>query len=80
MACSLPTVVSNFPYWKENFRACALFADPYNPKDIAQKILFLLESIDVMKKMGKNGRKIIIEKYNWEGESKRLLEMYEHLS
>lgn len=80
MTCSLPIIISNFPYWEDIFGECALFADPYNPKDIAQKILFLLENINVMKKMGKNGRKLIIEKYNWEEESKRLLEMYEHLS
>lgn len=80
MTCSLPIIISNFSYWKDIFKGCALFADPYNPKDIAQKILFLLENKNVMKKMGKNGRKLIIEKYNWEEETKRLLEMYEHLS
>jgi len=80
MTCSLPIIISNFSYWKDIFEECALFADPYNPKDIGQKILFLLENTNVMKKMGKNGRKLIIEKYNWEEEAKRLLEVYEHLS
>ena len=67
-------------YWKDIFEDCALFADPYDPKDIAQKILFLLENINIMKKMGKDGRKLIVEKYNWEEESKKLLEIYEGLS
>jgi len=79
MACSLPIVISNFPYWKENFRGCALFADPYDPKDIAEKILFLLGNIKVMNKMGKNGRKLIVVKFSWEEESKKLLEIYKHI-
>jgi len=80
MTCSLPIIISNFSYWKDIFKGCALFADPYNPKDIAQNFLFLLENKNVMEKMGKKGRKLIIEKYNWEEEAKKLLEMYEHLS
>lgn len=76
MACSLPMVVSNFDYWQKLFGECALFADPYNPKDIANKILYLLDNPDVMKKMGERGRELIKEKYSWESESKKLLDMY----
>ena len=79
MTCSLPMVISNFPYWKENFRDCALFADPYDSKDIAKKILFLLSDINVMNKMGKNGRKLVVEKFSWEKESKKLLEVYKQM-
>jgi len=79
MACSLPMVMSNFPYWKEIFGECALFANPYDPKDIAEKILNLLNNLDKAKILGNNGRKLIEEKYNWEIESKKLLEVYEKL-
>ncbi|PKP62047.1 glycosyl transferase [Candidatus Atribacteria bacterium HGW-Atribacteria-1] len=79
MACSLPIVMSNFPYWKGMFKECALFADPYIPKDIAEKVLYLLDTPDEAKKMGRRGRKLIEEKYSWEAESKKLLEMYENL-
>jgi glycosyltransferase involved in cell wall biosynthesis len=79
MACSLPMVVSNFDYWQKLFGECALFADPYNPEDIANKILYLLDNPDVMKKMGIRGRKLIEEKYSWESESKKLLDMYKKL-
>jgi len=80
MACSLPMVMSNFPYWKEIFEDCALFANPYDPKDIAGKILYLLNNPDKAKKLGNNGRKLIEEKYNWEKESKKLLKVYERLT
>ena len=79
MACLLPVVMSNFPYWKENFGGCALFADPHDPKDIAKKILFLLDDINVMNKMGKKGRELVEKKYNWEVESQKLISLYDDL-
>lgn len=79
MACSLPTVMSNFPYWQEIFGECALFADPYNPKDIADKILYLLDNPEKAEQLGDKGKQLTKEKYNWETESKKLVEFYEKL-
>ncbi len=79
MACSLPTVMSNFPYWQEIFGECALFADPYNPKDIADKILYLLDNPDKAKQLGSRARHLVMEEYNWEVESRKLIEFYEKL-
>ena len=79
MACSLPVVMSNFPYWQEIFGDCALFVNPYDSKDIAEKISYLLDNPDEAKKMGRRGRKLIKEKDSWEAESKKLLEMYRNL-
>lgn len=79
MACSLPIVMSNFPYWQDIFGECALFADPYNPKDIADKILYLLDNPDKARQLGERGKQLTKEKYNWETESKKLLELYEKL-
>src|SRR5665648_1290338 len=74
-----PVVMSNFSYWQEIFKDCALFVDPYDSKDIAEKILYLLDNPDEAKELGKKGRKLIEEKYSWEAESKKLLEMYKNL-
>jgi glycosyltransferase involved in cell wall biosynthesis len=30
--------------------------------------------------MGKNGRKAVLEHFNWEVESKKLIEMYENIT
>jgi len=79
MACSLPMVMSNFPYWQKIFEECALFANPYNPEDIADKILYLLSNPDKAKQFGERGRQLIEEKYSWENESKKLLKAYEQL-
>jgi len=79
MACSLPMVMSNFPYWQELFGECALFADPYNPRDIADKILYLLDNSEKARQLGDKGRQLTKEKYNWESESRRLTGLYERL-
>jgi len=79
MAFSLPMVMSNFPYWQKIFGNCALFVDPYDSKDIAEKISYFLDNPDEAKELGKEGRKLIEEKYSWEAESRKLLEMYENL-
>ncbi|RKX54555.1 MAG: glycosyltransferase family 1 protein [Thermotoga sp.] len=79
MVCSLPMIMSNFSYWQGIFGECALFANSYNPKDIAEKILYLLDNPDEAKRLGNNGRKLIEEKYSWENESKKLLGVYKKL-
>lgn len=79
MACSLPIVMSNFPYWKKIFKGYALFTNPYDPKDIAEKILYFLDNPNEAKELGKKGRELIEEKYSWEAESKKLLETYNNL-
>ena len=79
MACSLPMIISNFPYWREIFGECTLFVNPYDAKDIAVKILYLLNNPDKAKKLGKNGRKLIKDRYSWERESKKLLNIYKNI-
>jgi glycosyltransferase involved in cell wall biosynthesis len=80
MACSLPAIVTESEYWQEIFNKNSLFADPYNPKDIAQKVTILLENNDKRKKMGNEGRILVEKIYSWEKESERLLNFYNSLT
>jgi len=81
MAAGLPVVASNFPLWKEIVEGneCGLTVDPLNPKEIAQAIEYLLGHPELRQKMGENGRRAVVEKYNWEKESNELLALYERL-
>jgi len=79
MACSLQIIMSDFPYFKKFYKECAVFANPYDPKDIAEKISYLLDNPDKAKKLGKNGRKLIKDRYSWERESKKLLNIYKNI-
>lgn len=79
MACSLPIIMSDFPYWKEIFDSCALFVDPTNPLDISEKLNALISNKSLRKSLGKNGRRLVETKYNWEVESEKLIEVYKSL-
>jgi len=80
MACSVPVITSDFHLRKKTFGECALFADPENPVDIAEKISTYLDDRKLMDSFGKNGRILIEDKYSWEAESKKLLNLYRRLS
>ncbi len=78
MSASLPVIASNFPLWKEivEKNKCGICVDPKKPEEIAKAIGYLITHPDEAKKMGENGRKAVLEKYNWEKESEKLLEVY----
>jgi len=78
MLAGLPVIASNFPLWKEIIEnnKCGICVDPLSPKEIADAIIYLMEHVDEAKKMGENGRKAVIEKYNWENEGEKLLNLY----
>jgi len=81
MGAGLPVVASNFPLWKELIEGnnCGLTVDPLNPEEIAKAIAYLIEHPNEARKMGENGRKAVVVKYNWEMESKKLIDVYENL-
>jgi len=82
MTAELPIVASNFSLWKEIIEGnhCGICVNPLDPKEIARAIEYLIEHPEEAKKMGENGRKAVLEKYNWENESKKLLDVYKGLS
>lgn len=68
MACSIPIVASNIggiPDVVKNGEN-GLLVQPKDPEALANSIIKLLNNIDFAKKMGKNGRKLVEEKYSWE--------------
>ncbi len=79
MASSIPFIFSNFKYWESIFSECALSVNPEDPKDIAEKIQFLLENKELRIKLGKRGRELVETRYNWEKESEKLIDLYKEL-
>ncbi|MBU2650555.1 MAG: glycosyltransferase family 4 protein [Bacteroidetes bacterium] len=76
MACGLPMIMSDFPYWKEIFGSCALFADPQSPGDVAEKIARLAGDPGLTRQLGEAGRKAVSDSYSWEKEQDKLMELY----
>ena len=73
--------VSNFSLCKEIVEGnrCGITVNPLNPKEIAQVIGYLLTHPEEAHQMGKNGRRAVEEKYNWDWEGQKLLKLYEEL-
>jgi glycosyltransferase involved in cell wall biosynthesis len=78
MSAGLPVIASNFPLWKEIVEGnqCGICVNPCDPKEIANAIDFFVLNPAKAKEMGENGRKAVLEKYNWQNEEKKLFEIY----
>ena len=50
---------------------------PYDLEQIAEAMMYLIEHPQEASVMGENGRRAVLETYNWEQESAKLLRIYE---
>ncbi|MGQ3013581.1 MAG: glycosyltransferase family 4 protein [Flavobacteriales bacterium] len=82
MAAGLPVIGSDFPLWRRILidNHCGLCVDPEKPEEIAAAIMKLLNDPALALEMGKNGRKAILETYNWSPEEQKLLTFYQKLA
>jgi len=82
MSSGLPVIASNFPLWREIIEGaeCGICVDPLNSEEIAEAIQFIVEHPAEAEQMGKNGRKAVEERYNWEFEEKKIIDFYEKLA
>jgi glycosyltransferase involved in cell wall biosynthesis len=58
---------------------CGLLVNSVDPKEIAQALDRLASDHCLRQRLGQNGRRAVLEKYNWESESARLTRMYNDL-
>ena len=81
MMAGLPVICTDFLIWKEIIEEnnCGICVNPNDTSTIAEAINFLVENPNMAKKMGKNGRQAVIEKYNWKSQEKILINFYENL-
>lgn len=78
MSAGLPVIASNFPLWKEIIEGnnCGICVDPLDTKEISQAIQWIFEHPQEAQTMGKNARRAVENKYNWENEAEKLLSLY----
>lgn len=81
MSAGLPLIASDFPFWKEIVEGnkCGICVNPLKPKEIADAIRYITNNPIEAEKMGQNGKKAVIEKYNWAIEEKKLCDIYKEL-
>lgn len=76
MALAKPIVQFELTEGHYSAQEASLYAEQNNAKDMADKIIYLLENPEVRKKMGEFGRNRVINELSWEHTSKALLEGY----
>ena len=81
MAAGLPVVASDFPLWRKIISEgpCGLLVNPLDTQMIADAIKYLLDNPREAEEMGKRGRDMVLRKYRWEHEEKKLLSLYRGL-
>lgn len=78
MYAGLPVIYSNSPSFLEiaGTSNAGIGVDPGNIVQIADAIETLVQNPDLARSLGENGRKSILEKYNWDLEWYRLRDLY----
>jgi glycosyltransferase involved in cell wall biosynthesis len=76
MAYGLPVVLFDLKEGRRVAGPAALYAEPNDPADFAEKISQLLDSGDLRRELGERGRKRVEDGLNWETEKAALLQAY----
>jgi glycosyltransferase involved in cell wall biosynthesis len=76
MAVGLPVVVSDIPVHREICGQVALYFDPYSPKEIVDKIKFIVENKKERERLKKLGLDQV-KKYSWQKMAEQTLRAYE---
>jgi len=81
MAMGLPVVCSDFPVYREvaGETGAGILVDPTKPREIADAIESLVRNPALAHQMGEAGRESVRSRFNWQAESKKLLELYYQL-
>lgn len=73
MSCGVPVIALNVAGYRETMLDGQTgYLVDFDPKAIAEKIIFLIENEDIREKMGQNGRKWVEDKWTWEKQIKEL--------
>jgi len=67
MEAALPVIFSDVPLYKgivDKYR-CGVCANPNDPESVEKAVRYLVENKKVAYQMGQNGRKAVLEEFNW---------------
>lgn len=82
MAAGIPVIASGFQDTLRLLDAerCGITAQPGSAQSLSDAICTLVEDWEQARKMGESGRLAARQRYNWENESKTLIEGYERIT
>lgn len=82
MLAGIPVIASDFPILQDIVykEECGLCVNPLDVKAIGEAIEYLATHDNEAKEMGENGKKAVLEKYNWKIEEGKLYKVYEEVT
>ena len=82
MSMGLPVIITKYPYAEKMIQKYdfGIAVEPDNVDEIADAIMYLIDNPDKAKEMGENGRRAVLEEFNWGIEEKKLLALYERIT
>jgi len=80
MASGLPIVASDIPICREICGDAALYFNPFDPQDLAEKILVLLNNSNLRKQLSQIGRRRAEAQFDWKDHVSRLKDIIEQVA
>lgn len=80
-SASLPTVGTNMPHWQNVIQDGGLgfVLDIENPKEVGERFMYLTDHPDECEKVGKHAKIAVETEFNWDVESKRMIDLYRRI-
>lgn len=81
MAAAIPSIVSTIPDWMPYVQKhdAGICVDPMDTAAIATAIRQLRDDPERARQMGENGRRAVLEHYNWNTQAERLKKLYQEV-
>jgi glycosyltransferase involved in cell wall biosynthesis len=81
MAMGLPVITSDFPIYRGIVEQseCGFCISPYDTEALYLKLAWCIEKRDEAGEMGRRGRQLAKERYNWASEEALLLSFYDKI-
>jgi len=82
MQVGLPIICTDFELWKEQIvdkYQCGICVNPHDPKAVKEAIEYLISHKEEAYQMGQNGKRAVIEEFNWASQEKKLIDLYHQI-
>ena len=56
-----------------------MLAEPRDVRSLINTLEFLLDNNDVARRIGEEGRKLVLENYTWEASARKCMNVYEEV-
>lgn len=78
MMYELPVIFTDFDVFNNILKegTFGIAVNPYDYKEVSKAIKYLIDNPKIAKKMGAIGKKLVLNKYNWESQAKILIKFY----